>query len=102
MSDNSEPVVKRAIELFKQGDYPQAKRYYEQAASEYGSHLFASSIRLCERRMAAPVRPQQPERVAPTPPENGATARQLAETQQLLEHYYTRYQEATYQLQDRE
>lgn len=103
MSNQNLGIVRRAVTLFKEGDFKQAKSLYQQAASEYGSRLFANNIRLCELRMGQPAANQplevnQPVASGGDVPE---LARQLDETQKLLEHYYTRCREMEYQLMDR-
>lgn len=112
MSQPSPTIVKQAVEHFRKGNYPQARRHYQQAAHQYGHHLFANSIRLCELRMASTNArpPQDPGSASSTqePAQAPATARsasnidrQLEDTQQLLEHYFARCQELEYQLMDR-
>lgn len=115
MTKNRESIVQLAVAHFKQGHYQQAKTFYQQAAKEYGHHLFANSIRLCELRMNAPVRngsfvstpvmtgTQVSAQPRPESIQDEATlAGQLEETQKLLEHYFKRCQELEYQLLDRQ
>lgn len=105
MSNQNLGIVRRAVTLFKEGDFKQAKSLYQQAADQYGSQLFANNIRLCELRMAQPAVNQK--RVKPREPNGNASgdtselSRQLDETQKLLEYYYTRAREMEYQLMDR-
>lgn len=93
MSNNNQSIVQQAVAYFKQGQYQQAKESYQQAVQQYGEHLFANSVRLCELRLSA------------FDANKGAavsTVDQLEETQKLLEHYYTRCQELECQLIDRQ
>lgn len=92
MNSNNQSIVQQAVAYFKQGQYQQAKECYQQAAQQYGEHLFANSVRLCELCLGVSG-------------ENNTTSTvsvvdQLAETQKLLEQYYTRCQELEYQLID--
>lgn len=99
-------VVKLAGEYFRKGEYQQARRYYQQAAQRYGQPLFANSIRLCDLRMNLPAATIPLVTNHAQRAETGDAAnpleRQLSETQQLLEHYYTRCQALEYQLQDKQ
>lgn len=45
-------IVKQAAKYFKSGEYQLAKVCYQQAAEEYGYHLFAGNIRLCDFRLS--------------------------------------------------
>ncbi len=113
MNKTSQSIVQQAVAHFKQGHYQQAKTCYQKAAQTYGSHLFANSIRLCELRMNAPtgrsgISPtavpgtlNYPQASAEARQDEASVARQLEETQKLLEHYFKRCQELEYQLQDR-
>ena len=107
MSIMQQSVVKQATQHFKKGDYSRAKACYQKAGELYGTPLFANSIRLCELRLGNPVTHQGvlPAATPKTPAQPTATTtdteKQLAETQSLLEHYYTRCQELEYQLLDR-
>lgn len=104
MAHLQDRVLHKAAEAFKQGDYQQAKRYYQQAATRYGQALFAHSIELCNRRLAGPGAPASPNLIDEQAPHNNqsteALAKQLNETQALLEQYYTRCQALEYQLMD--
>lgn len=99
----STTIVKRAIHAFQQGDYHNAKQLYLQAADKYGHQLFSANLTLCDhaleqhrpKRVTAALRPYSDQTLTPV-------SQQLADTQLLLEHYYTRYQEVIYQLQDKE
>lgn len=98
-------IVKLATEHFRKGEYQQARSYYQQAAQRYGQSLFANSIRLCDLRMNKPaVTIPLVTNTQSADTNGGATPleRQLNETQQLLEHYYTRCQALEYQLQDKQ
>lgn len=89
MTTNLNPV-QLAVTHFRNGDYEQAKRYYEQAAQKYGRQLFEGSIRLCESKLGTAL-----------PNLDSVTvADQLTQTQQLLEQYYQRYQALRFQLLD--
>ena len=89
MKTDANPV-QQAVNSFRQGDYQQAKQWYEQAAQRYGQSLFEGSIRLCEARLGVAL-----------PASNTVTAaEQLEQTQQLLEQYYQRYQALRFQLLD--
>lgn len=114
MTKNIESIVQLAVTHFKQGHYQQAKTFYQQAAEKYGPHLFANSIRLCELRMKTPAAKNSLTSATATNKASasaqsgtGATkhetslARQLEETQKLLERYFKRCQELEYQLLDR-
>lgn len=92
MINSNQTIVQQAVTYFKQGQFQQAKERYQQAAQQYGEHLFANSVRLCELRLSASKGAQ-----------DGVvtTVGQLEETQKLLEHYYTRCQELEYQLIDK-
>tara|TARA_Y100001001_G_scaffold163790_1_gene193870 strand:+ start:13176 stop:13472 length:297 start_codon:yes stop_codon:yes gene_type:complete len=93
-------IIKQATQHFRKGDFQRAKASYQQAAELYGTRLFANSIRLCELRMGQQIAPEK----GPATPALGNgndVSRQLEETQNLLEHYYTRCQELEYQLMDR-
>lgn len=85
-------VVQQAIHCFKQGQYEQAKKHYQQAADQYGAHLFATSIRVCDTRLGLAVKAVEGQVV------NAET--QLIETQRLLEHYYGAYQKLKNESQD--
>ncbi|MGE6606448.1 hypothetical protein ACQKE4_07985 [Halomonas sp. NPDC076908] len=90
-------LVKRAHNAFNQGDYQNAISLYQQAAYHYGQQLFDINIQICEQRL------QQPNQVFKSAPKSAdamPVAQQLAETQELLEHYYRRCQELEYRLQD--
>lgn len=105
MNKQTSTIVKQAVACFKQGDFSQAKRLYQQAADQYGPRLFANNIRLCELRIGQPAA-NQPliEATAKSAVTNNSAedlSRQLAETQTLLEHYYTKCQQMEYQLMDR-
>lgn len=107
MSNTNQTIVKQAVAYFKKGDYQQAKTCYQQAAQKFGSQLFANSIRLCDFRMGQPAANQRVALKGKSAGETqigdeADTARQLDETQKLLEHYYTRCQELEYQLMDRQ
>ena len=90
-------LVKRAHSAFNQGDYQSAIELYQQAANQYGQSLFNVNIKICEQRLQ---KPGQVIKSAPQSAENIPIAQQLAETQELLEHYYRRCQELEYRLQD--
>lgn len=96
MSSTQQSIVKQASAHFRKGEYEQAKTCYQHAGKLYGLELFANSIRLCELRLG---RPRQYPKPATT---GNSTEQQLADTQKLLERYYTRCQELEYQLLDRE
>lgn len=105
MTNQTQPIVRQAVSHFKNGDFQRAKACYQQAAREYGDHLFANSIRLCELRMGMPaanVALASASAISDSHPAGNqtGTARQLEETQKLLEHYYTRCQELEYQVMD--
>ncbi|WP_434986166.1 hypothetical protein [Vreelandella zhaodongensis] len=90
-------LVKRAHNAFNEGDYQHAIALYQQAAYQYGQHLFDVNIKICEQRL------QKPGGIFKSAPKSGETipvAQQLAETQELLEYYYRRCQELEYRLQD--
>lgn len=100
-------IVKRAGAAFNQGDYRTAKQLYQQAAAQYGHHLFTANLDLCDKalqggKLTATVevnavsQHRQPERAS-----GGAIDQQLSETQRLLEHYFTRCQQLEHQLMDR-
>lgn len=91
-------LVKRAHDVFNQGEYEHAIELYQQAAYQYGKSLFDVNIRLCEQRLQ---KPGQVIQSAPSSTDNLPVAQQLAETQALLEHYYRRCQELEYRLQDK-
>lgn len=107
-------IVKKATGAFQKGDYRTAKELYQQAADRYGQHLFSANIILCERALES-GRPdalsQQVRHLNDGQPAQGAggeqsepdgpIVKQLAETQSLLEHYFSRCQELEYQLLDR-
>lgn len=102
MSSMQQSIVKQATAHFRKGDYSRARVCYQKAGELYGTTLFANSIRLCELRMgtAAPKQAAKPNACAQSTATTD-TETQLAETQSLLEHYYTRCQELEYQLLDR-
>ena len=105
MSCMQQSVVKQANTHFTQGDFERAKAYYQQAAQVYGHKLFANSIRLCDLRLNQPVDLPTVVKASVAPAtvvvaNESQAVRQLQETQQLLEHYYTRCQELEYQLID--
>lgn len=82
--------IQQAVMHFRNGDFQQAKQHYEQAAQLYGAALFEGSIRLCESKLGTLT-------VSKT---SVSVADQLAQTQQLLEDYYQRYQALRFQLVD--
>ncbi|MCK7544311.1 hypothetical protein MLC59_09045 [Marinobacter bryozoorum] len=115
MSTRNQSIVQQAATHFRSGQYAQAKDLYQQAARQFGEAAFKHNIRLCERRLGSPLKdshtqaPDVKETPKPVPVEaisvpkqpTPTAEQQLAETQKLLEHYYTRCQELEYQLQDR-
>jgi hypothetical protein len=111
MKEMSQPIVMQALEQFRKGNYQQAMQHYQLAARQYGHHLFANNIRLCEMRIArssikrpteAAADPRTAQANTPNPAGlDSDIARQLEKTQQLLEHYFIRCQELEYQLLDR-
>ena len=91
-------IVKRAGAAYKQGDYQKAKQLYQQAAAQYGQHLFTANLVLCDKALQG----QSPTAAAASrEPSGAALGQQLAETQRLLEHYFARCQKLEYQLMDR-
>jgi ATP-dependent Zn protease len=98
-------IVKQAVAYFKQGDFNSAKRMYLQAADQYGFKLFANNIRVCELRIGeSPVYPSLATESGKSTVANDCAediTYQLAETQKLLEQYYTKCQQMEYQLMDR-
>lgn len=96
------PIVEQAAEYYRQGQYDRAHQLYLQAASRYGSHLFKANLALCQRRISsvAPPSVALPAASAPVLTDE-SSERQLAETQRLLEHYFTRCQQLEHQLMDR-
>lgn len=99
-------IVKKAAHAFQQGDYAVAKQFYQQASERYGHQLFAVNITLCERALtpgyalkASSEAAQLVDNTSQKLP-SGATEQQLQETQQMLEHYFTRCQQLEYQLLD--
>lgn len=102
MLPSNEFIVKKASQLFQQGQYSEAKACYQQAARRYGAHLFDKSIELCDRRLGSnrPNNNGQPTPVKSNAADGEAIARQLQDTQTLLEQYYTRCQELEYKLMD--
>ncbi len=110
MSSMQQTIVKQATQHFQKGDYSRAKACYQKAGEVYGTALFANSIRLCELRMGKPLAQAVPKTLSTNNPAVASsscaaepdTARQLQETQSLLEHYFTRCQELEYQLIDRQ
>lgn len=95
----SATIVKRAIYAFQQGDYHDAKQLYLKAANKYGHQLFNANLTLCDQRLKRSQ--SRPVTAALTPNDSPTTiliSQQLADTQQLLEHYYNRCQELEYQL----
>ena len=95
-------TVKRAHNAFRQGDYHTAKQLYQQAANQYGGRFFEVNLTLCERRLQNPAvasaEALQPSEIGSN---SSAISQQLAETQKLLEKYFTRCQELEHQLMDR-
>lgn len=113
MSGTQELVLARAAEAFARGDYEQARQCYEQASMRFGGDLFSQSITLCNRRLqrrkagedvyadnplAGGHHPGGPGEATA----EGPLARQLQETQALLEKYYALSQELEHKLQDLE
>jgi hypothetical protein len=95
-------IVKRANSAFKKGDYHNAKALYQEAAHQYGSHLFSANVAVCEKALKTGRPAQINAALTPRPHiDNNAVSQQLAETQQLLEHYYNRSQELEYRLIDK-
>ncbi|GGW50399.1 hypothetical protein [Vreelandella hamiltonii] len=94
------PVVKQAMQAFRQGNYAAAKVLYQKAAQYYGEHLFKANLYLCDKYAAGGSSSSAaiPEGTALQATQ---AQRQLHETQQLLEHYYQRCQELDYQRLDR-
>ncbi|AIA76754.1 hypothetical protein FF32_18460 [Halomonas campaniensis] len=98
-------LVKRAHSAFNQGDYQHAIALYQQAAYQYGQHLFDVNVNICEQRLQKSGHvvmgtPRVAPRSVPKSVDAIPVAQQLAETQELLEHYYRRCQELEYRLQD--
>lgn len=91
MTDTRLPLVKQAVEHFRHGRYQQAKACYQQAATRYGEEVFMSAVQLCEWRLNGAAAWGRPASTG-----EGDAARQLEETQKLLEHYYQRCQELEY------
>ncbi|MFD2191870.1 hypothetical protein [Pistricoccus aurantiacus] len=95
-------LVKRAGAAFNQGDYRTARQLYQQAAARYGQQLFSANLALCDKALQGGTS----SRVVTQALSSDASAdvaanRQLADTQQLLEHYFMRCQELEYRLLDR-
>jgi len=90
-------LVKRAHDAFNQGDYQHAIALYQKAANQYGQSLFDVNIRMCKQQLQGLGRIFKSE---PKSADAIPVAQQLAETQELLEHYYRRCQELEYRLQD--
>ena len=102
---SEQPIVKQAADCYRQGHYARAYQLYQQAALRYGSHLFKANLALCQRRISSTSHAAKAtaSSVESKPARaDESTVRQLAETQQLLEQYYTRCQALEYQLMDRE
>ena len=100
-------LVKQAVTLFKQGNYQQARQFYQQAAQKYGHHLFKINIALCDRYLTQKPLPvatafptAQSQQDTASSAELSALTQQLAETQSQLEHYYTRCQQLQNQIMD--
>ncbi len=95
-----QPIVKQAADCYRQGRYARAHQLYLQAASRYGNHLFKANLALCQRRLSTVSTPANAPAAEAAPAAESA-AQQLAETQKLLEKYFTRCQELEHQLMDR-
>lgn len=93
-------IVKRANSAFNQGNYQAAKTLYEQAAERFGKRFFDANLMLCEKRLQAGGATKSLLIGKENKQTNTALAQQLMETQQLLEHYYTRCHALEYRLQD--
>lgn len=102
-----EALVQQAVAAFRKRDYQKAKEFYQEAAERYGNQWFRMNIELCEARIQGkrsttglPRNARQLPAAAPAAPpppgDTSALARQLDETQALLEKYYTRCQELEY------
>lgn len=95
-------LVAQAVQHYRQGDYKQALKHYQQAAAKYGQHLFKANVQLCEQKLnGKALQPAATSLPQANTSNSHALAQQLEQTQQLLEHYYTRTQELEYQLKDR-
>ncbi|RAU19172.1 hypothetical protein DN062_02575 [Nitrincola tibetensis] len=90
-------LIKLAVENFKQGNYQQAKEYYQKASDAYGEELFKENITICERYLSLDT----PSALS-TDQESVTLSEktQLIQTQALLEYYYTQSQELQHKLMD--
>lgn len=101
--NNHSSLVVQAAQHYRRGDFKQALHYYQQAAKQYGQHLFGANLQLCKQKINGTKHGSLPVTAAPPVQANNNSklALQLQETQKLLEHYYNRTQELEYRLQDR-
>jgi len=110
MSGPQELILAKAAKAFTSGNYVEARQLYQRASARYGEDLFAESIALCDRLLqrmgAGETQGGEPPgggcpNATGVPVSEGAVARQLQETQALLEKYYTRCQELEHRALDR-
>ena len=106
MKNQNSSLIEQASTFFSQEKYEMAKRLYEKAGKEFGTHLFKANIWLCEKRLAQLENQEKPVYV-PTPNfsvydrrSDGSTEEQLAETQAALEQYYFEAQDQRNRLLD--
>lgn len=108
MNKSNQSLIKEANSLFKQQKYEEAEDLYKRAGDKLGFELVETSIWLCQTRKKRPKKLTPP----PTKPvfvshdeftaENfSRQKKQLAQTQQLLEEYYTQTQNLKLQLMQR-
>lgn len=113
MDHSKTNIVPRAISAYNRGDYQTAKALYQEAARRYGESLFSANLQLCQKALrndeasmentaAGNFAVTTSEGDSPGDDATSAVSRQLAETQTLLEKYYSRCQELEHQLMDRQ
>lgn len=105
MSGNEQFYIKKANRLFAEQKYKEAEACYEHAGKKLGMHLVRANLWLCKKRASEQViEDDTPVSIKLAPvgydTEKSALEAQLAETQTLVEKYYTEAQNLRFQLID--
>lgn len=105
MKTSSESYIKRANELYATGKYQEAQAAFEHAGVKLGMPMVKASIWLCEKRLAEGNSGKESvEMTAPSLAnadiDKSALEAQLAQTQALVEKYYTELQNLRFEKMD--
>lgn len=83
----SDSLVKKAHALYQDGKFEEAKTLYQALNQSLGDGLFNFNITLCDNKRLINT-DAQAVFSSTTALQNAALAKQLADTQKLLEHYF--------------